>query len=221
MLLTRYGIREWGLMTTAAAAAAAGCSMMSWWWAVAAVCVVWLAGVSFFRDPLGRRPATDAPNDMVSPADGRISAVLDVAHHSAIGGPAKVVRIFLSVLDVHVNRLPCDGTVTAVIHAEGKYLDARTEESARVNESNVLVLRTASGESIGVRQVAGAIARRIVCAIGIGARARRGERYGMIKFGSTTELILPRPADVDVHVKVGDRVKGGVTILATLRAPRA
>lgn len=219
MLLTRYGIREWGIMTLVAAALVAAAVAFSQWVIASVVFVVWLAGVSFFRDPLGRRPATDAPNDMVSPADGKISAILDVDHHAATGGPAKVVRIFLSVLDVHVNRFPCDGTVATIVHADGKYLDARTEESARVNESNVITLDTASGERIGVRQVSGAIARRIVCAVAIGDRVRRGARYGMIKFGSTTELILPRPADVKVHVKVGDRVTGGVTILATLRAP--
>jgi phosphatidylserine decarboxylase len=109
--------------------------------------------------------------------------------------------------------------VATIVHADGKYLDARSEESARVNESNVITLDTASGERVGIRQVSGAIARRIVCAAATGDRARRGARFGMIKFGSTTELILPRPGDVKVHVKVGDRVTGGVTILATLRAP--
>ncbi|MFM8874247.1 MAG: phosphatidylserine decarboxylase, partial [Phycisphaerales bacterium] len=79
--------------------------------------------------------------------------------------------------------------------------------------------QTAGGERIGIRQISGAIARRIVCRAPVGSHARRGARYGMIKFGSTTELIMPRPADVTVHVKVGDRVTGGVTILATLGAP--
>ena len=219
MTLTRYGIREWGAITLAALAAGAAI----WWfanpWWLALDAFVWLALVAFFRDPLGRRPATSAPNDMVSPADGTVSAVFDVERHAAIGGPARVVRIFLSVLDVHVNRFPCDGQVAEVVHAPGRYLDARTEESARVNEANTLSITTAAGERVGVRQVSGAIARRIVCAAKPGDRALRGRRYGMIKFGSTTELILPRPADVTVHVKVGDKVKGGVTILATLRAP--
>lgn len=220
MLLTRYGFREWGFITLAAIAVGAGCWWAGAWWGVAAAAVAWLALVAFFRDPLGRRPATSAPNDMVSPADGKVSAVLDVDSHPAIGGPAKVVRIFLSVLDVHLNRFPCDGTVEAVLHVPGRYLDARTAESAKVNESTTTTLVTASGERIGIRQVSGAIARRIVCPLSPGARAVRGARYGMIKFGSTTELILPRPADVQVHVGVGDRVVGGVTILATLRAPR-
>ena len=220
MTLTRYGIREWGFITAACGAAGLVLGWLGVWWGVAAVAVAWLALVAFFRDPLFRKPASDAPNDMVSPADGRISAIEDVEHHASLGGPAKVVRIFLSVLDVHVNRFPCDGTVASVMHFPGKYLDARTAESAKVNESNVTVLTIASGERVGIKQISGAIARRIVCATEPGRRARRAARFGMIKFGSTTELILPRPKDVRVHVKVGDRVTGGVTILATLDAPR-
>lgn len=219
MLLTRYGFREWGIITLVCGAAAGALAWAQVWWGVALAAFAWLALVAFFRDPLGRRPATEAANDMVSPADGRVSAVIDLDHHEDIGGPAKVVRIFLSVLDVHLNRFPCDGTVTAAVHRPGRYLDARTAESAKVNESTVLVLQTAGGERIGIRQISGAIARRIVCRAPVGSHARRGARYGMIKFGSTTELILPRPADVSVHVKVGDRVTGGVTILATLGAP--
>jgi phosphatidylserine decarboxylase len=220
MGLTRYGIREWGFISVACAAAGALLWWAGLWWGVAIVAVAWLALVAFFRDPLFRKPATDAPNDMVSPADGRISAIEDVDAHPALGGPAKVVRIFLSVLDVHVNRFPCDGTVASVTHFPGRYLDARTAESAKVNESNVTVLTIASGERVGIKQISGAIARRIVCATKPGDKARRARRFGMIKFGSTTELILPRPRDVRVHVKVGDRVTGGVTILATLDAPR-
>jgi len=220
MTLTRYGFKEWFIMSVVAAAAAGGCWWMQWWWGVAAAGILWLAGVAFFRDPLGRRPATSAPNDMVSPADGKVSAVFDVEHHEAIGGPAKVIRIFLSVLDVHVNRFPCDGVVQSVVNTPGRYLDARTAESAKVNENTMMVLTTASGECIGVRQISGAIARRIVCPVSFGTKAKRGHRYGMIKFGSTTELILPRPADVRAHVSVGQRVTGGVTILATLSPPK-
>jgi phosphatidylserine decarboxylase len=220
MGLTRYGIREWGLITLACAGAGALLWWAGIWWGVAIAAVAWLALVAFFRDPPFRKPASDAPNDMVSPADGRVSAIEEVDMHPAIGGPAKVVRIFLSVLDVHVNRFPCDGTVASVTHFPGRYLDARTAESAKVNESNVTVLTIASGERVGIKQISGAIARRIVCATKPGDKARRARRFGMIKFGSTTELILPRPRDVRVLVKVGDRVTGGVTILATLDAPR-
>ncbi|MEC9233660.1 MAG: phosphatidylserine decarboxylase, partial [Planctomycetota bacterium] len=102
----------------------------------------------------------------------------------------------------------------------GKYLDARTEESAKVNESNLVLLSMESGEPFGVRQVSGAIARRIVCPISSGDTLDRAQRFGMIKFGSTTELILPdRGAEgPQVRVAVGDRVRGGVTILASVEA---
>lgn len=219
MSLTRYGFKEWFIITVVAGGAAAIAVYFQWWWLVAVLAVLWLAGVAFFRDPWGRKPATTNPNDMVSPADGRISAVEVVTQHAATGGPAVIVRIFLSVLDVHVNRFPCDGVVTDISYAPGRFLSALTEESAKVNESMLTTLQIASGEKLGIRQVSGAIARRIVCAIHPGSKARRGARFGMIKFGSTTELILPRPNDVKVHVRKGDRVKGGVTILASLGAP--
>jgi phosphatidylserine decarboxylase len=221
MSLTRYGFKEWFIITVAAALLGMGAVWLHWWWALAVIAVAWLGLVAFFRDPWGRRPATTSPNDMVSPADGKVSAVLQVDSHPATNGPATIVRIFLSVLDVHLNRFPCDGTVLEVVYTPGKYLDARTEESAKVNECLLTVIQIASGERIGVRQVSGAIARRIVCPLQPGSRARRGARFGMIKFGSTTELILPRPQDVRTHVRVGDRVTGGVTILATLAAPGA
>jgi phosphatidylserine decarboxylase len=161
---------------------------------------------------------------MLSPADGVVRAVLDVESHEAVGGaPAKVIRIFLSVLNVHVNRAPCDCEVVSLHPRPGQYLNAQTEESASVNESNLIVLKTAAGgvgdERIGLRQVSGMLARTIVCPIKPGARLARGEKFGMIKFGSTTELILPRPTHVTVHVKKGDTVRGGLTLLATLEPP--
>jgi phosphatidylserine decarboxylase len=147
-----------------------------------------------------------------------------VDHHEALGGaPAKVIRIFLSVLNVHVNRAPCDAQVVSITPRPGKYLNAQSEESALVNESNLIVLRTSIAgvdELVGVRQVSGMIARTIVCGIRPGDRVSRGEKFGMIKFGSTTELILPRPNDVTVHVRKGDKVRAGVMTLATLNCPR-
>jgi phosphatidylserine decarboxylase len=220
MHLTGYGRREWSVITVIAVAIGAVLGLLvSWWWVIAAA-ALWVALVSFFRDPWRRVPRDLPEGTMLSPADGTVSAVFEVDTHVATGGPATVVRIFLSVLNVHVNRAPCAGTVTAIEHTPGKYLNALKEESARENESNLVTLEIAGGERVGVRQVSGAIARRIVCAIAIGDRVARGERFGMIKFGSTAELILPRPADVTVHVAKGDRVRGGLTKLATL-VPRA
>lgn len=217
MLLTHYGRREWGFATALFILLAVPAVWFGQWWGLIPLAVGWIAVAGFFRDPLGRRPATENSNDLVSPADGRVSAVLEVPSHEAIGDqPAIVVRIFLSVLDVHLNRAPCDATVESVVHRPGRYLDARTEESAKVNENNLISLRTDHGVPIGVRQVSGAIARRIVCPIDSGDRLVRGARFGMIKFGSTTELIVPNRPGTTVHVKVGDRTTGGVTILASI-----
>ena len=215
MLLTGYGLREWLTILVVSLLLALAAAWFGQWWAVGLVAIVCLSLLSFFRDPLGRKPATADARDFVSPADGTVSAVFTVDTHEATGGrPALVVRIFLSVLNVHINRSPCDGEVIAITHKPGKYLDARTEESAQVNESNLIVMRTASGETIGIRQVSGAIARRIVCPIGVGTKLARAERFGMIKFGSTTELILPHPERTKSLVAKGDIVTGGVTILA-------
>lgn len=228
--LSRYGLREWLTLTLVLVPLAVVCAWAAltrttgsawavvWWIAFAVAAILWFAGVMFFRDPLGRRPATAHARDMVSPADGVVSAVLSLEHHDAVGGPALLVRIFLSVLDVHINRAPCDGVVERLEHRPGRYLDARSEESAKVNESMLMVLRAPWGDQIGVRQVSGAIARRIVCPVRVDERLTRGARYGMIKFGSTTELIVPARSP-DGHaaaalVDKGARVTGGVTIIA-------
>lgn len=216
MLLTRYGLREWMIITLAAALPAAAGVFFGWWWLTAVAVVVWLALASFFRDPLGRKPATDDPRDLVSPADGLVSAVLEVAEHPSTNGPATIVRIYLSVFDVHINRMPCACEVLGTIHTPGKYLDVRIEESAKVNESMVTRLRSAGGVLLGVKQISGKVARHIVCPVEAGQRFERGERFGMIKFGSTTELVVPTAEIEKICVSRGDRVKGGVTILARL-----
>ncbi len=220
--LTRYGRDVWLPILVIAVVLGGGLALMKWWIAVGIVVVLTLALLSFFRDPWRRIPTNLKPGDMISSADGVISAVIDVDSHEAVDGrPAKVIRIFLSVLNVHVNRAPCDCEVVSITPRPGKYLNAQTEESAIVNESNLIVLKTSAGgvndERIGVRQVSGMLARTIVCPLKPGERLQRGEKFGMIKFGSTTELILPRPGSVVAHVKTGDKVRGGLTIIATLQ----
>lgn len=217
MLLTRYGLREWGLATVLVGAFGSIAVWFGWWWALVPLVLIWIAVAGFFRDPLGRKPATADKDDLVSPADGRISRIERVAEHPATGGgPAIIVRIFLSVLDVHLNRSPCDARVDSIKHTPGRYLDARSEESAKVNESNLIGLVTDHDERIGIRQVSGAIARRIVCPLRPGDRLQRGHRFGMIKFGSTTELIVPDREGARVLVSEGERVVGGRTILVRL-----
>jgi phosphatidylserine decarboxylase len=220
MLLTRYGLREWGLISLLAAALAAVSAWAGWPWLILPISALWLAAVSFFRDPLRHVPTALPQGTMLSPADGRVSRIEVVERHEALAGEALVIRIFLSVLNVHVNRSPYDGEVISTTHRPGRYLDARSEESARVNESVLTLLSIDGGERLGIKQISGAIARRIVCPIAPGDRLVRGQRFGMIKFGSTTELILPRPSDVEVLVREGDAVRGGLTPLARLR-PRA
>jgi phosphatidylserine decarboxylase len=146
-----------------------------------------------------------------------VSAVVEADGHETVEGPATVVRIFLSVLNVHVNRVPGAGQVTGLDYRPGKFHDARTPQCAEENESQLIAMRLDDGPAIGVRQIAGKVARRIVCDLRKGDRLQRGARFGMIKFGSSTELILPRSHVAEIHVKPGDHVKGGVTILATLK----
>ena len=215
MLLTRYGWKQWVLITVITAIPSAFTIWMQWWLILGALVVLWFALVSFFRDPWRKVP-TDLPTGtMLSPADGVISAIEFVDDHESTGTKSIIIRIFLSVLNVHINRAPCDCTVKGMIYREGQFLDARLEESARVNESNSITLQVGE-ETLGVRQVSGKLARHIVCPIDVGDTLRQGQRFGMIKYGSTTELILPRPDDVTVLVSKGDKVYGGLTQLATL-----
>ncbi len=220
-------MREWLTATIAAAAIAAFFAWRGWWWAAAGTAVPWLAVALFFRSPL-RRIRRDLPaGAMLSPADGTVTAVEEVEHSEAVAGPATVIRIFLSVLNVHVNRSPCDGRITALSHTPGRFHDARSPRSATENECQLITMERDGGRLVGIRQIAGKVARRIVCDLERGDVLRRGEPFGMIKFGSGTELILPRhrPQDagvldhgyqITVHVRPGDKVRAGLTTLATL-----
>ncbi|MFK7961189.1 MAG: phosphatidylserine decarboxylase [Phycisphaerales bacterium] len=217
MLLTPYGFREWSIITLLCAGLGAAAFWLGGWWALIPVVLAWGALMSFFRDP-PRRIRTDlGPGIMLAPADGRISAIEPHEVHPATDGPAVVVRIYLSVLNVHVNRMPCDATIVSLDHAPGKYLDVRDPESATVNEHLVMrIKRTGDGVAVGVKQIAGLVARRIVNPNAPGDAFIRGQRYGMIKFGSTTELIVPDVPGLAVQVNVGDVVRGGLTVLADL-----
>ncbi|MBC8523453.1 phosphatidylserine decarboxylase family protein [PVC group bacterium] len=216
MTLTRYGLKQWLLITVNLAIPFGFMIWLGWWVGVVLVFVLWAALVSFFRNPWRRIPTDLETGTMLSPADGTISAIERVDHHEAIGSEALIIRIFLSVLNVHINRSPCECTLKKMIYKPGKFLDARTEESSRVNESNLLILDN-GGEPLGVRQVSGKIARRIVCPLTIGDTLWQGQQFGMIKYGSTTELILPRPDEVTVRVKKGDKVKAGLTVFCVLK----
>ena len=165
----------------------------------------------FFRDP-ERRPPSD-PNVVVAPADGRVTRVRPIADNSD-DGSATVVSIFLSPFDVHINRAPIAGEVTNVAYTRGKFLMATNENASLVNEQNALTIK---GERITIvcKQVAGILARRIVCWKRAGERVALGERFGLIKFSSRTDILLP--ANVDVVVAEGARVQGGTTIIGRIR----
>ncbi|MBI3416031.1 MAG: phosphatidylserine decarboxylase family protein [Verrucomicrobia bacterium] len=166
----------------------------------------------FFRDPEPSVPsATDA---IVSPAHGKVDLIDEMLESEVLGGPCRRVSIFLSVIDVHVQNAPIAGTVTLVKHTPGQFLNALNTESAIHNE-NVLVAfdsRERAGEKIGVRLIAGLIARRIVPFVEMNDAVERGERISLIQFGSRCDLYLPMSAKI--QIKLGDHVKGGETIIA-------
>lgn len=163
----------------------------------------------FFRDPVRR--ITSDPREIVSPADGLVVEVAQLEETPYYEGPCIRVSIFLNIFNVHVNRMPDDGTIARVEYREGKYKNAMSAESSDVNEANTLWLDTRHGP-MTLRQIAGLIARRIVCVAEVGETLRKGERFGMIRFGSRTELYLS--PDVEVVVAVKDKVHGGSTVVA-------
>ena len=175
--------------------------------------VILLFVLAFFRDPDRTSPQDE--KILLAPADGRITDIEVVQENGFIGGPVLRIGIFLNIFNAHLNRAPCDVTVEQIEYKKGKYKDARNPMAGKVNESNDLKLvRTSQpGDKLIVRQISGAIARRIVCKAKTGQRLVSGERFGMIKFGSRTELYLPFREEAKCMVKVGDKVKAGLSIL--------
>ena len=165
----------------------------------------------FFRDP--ERKVPTGPGEIVSPADG---VVTQAEWIETSGGSRLRISVFLSVFDVHVNRAPVSGTVKAVEYREGQFLNAMNSLSAVANEQTLVVLDTGTCE-ISYKQIAGLLARRIVCTVKVGDRVQRGQRVGMIKFGSRVDVLMP--ADAVPRVDRGSRVRGGSTILAVLPQP--
>jgi phosphatidylserine decarboxylase len=172
--------------------------------------------VFFFRDPDRTIPAT--PNIVVSPADGRVMIVGDPPFAGVPPGDWQLVSIFLSPMDVHINRTPVEGRVTKVEYHPGKFLPAYKTEAGTHNEWTE-VWFDHQGTTIVCRQIVGILARRIVTRLDTGQQVQRGERFGVMKFGSRIDLFLPRSARLTVAA--GDRVVGGESILATLADPRA
>jgi phosphatidylserine decarboxylase len=184
-----------------------------WCWLaiVPLIFLVWL--ISFFRDPARRIP--DDPRAIVAPADGIVVEVTPLAHYDFIGAPAVRIGIFLSIFNVHINRAPTGARVLETHYHPGEFLNAMRPESAERNEFMWIGMeRLAEPPArFAVRQIAGMLARRIVCTLAVGQTVTRGEKFGMIKLGSRTELILPS-GFVDVTVEVGDKVRAGADTVA-------
>jgi phosphatidylserine decarboxylase len=211
--LTRYGLRETvaGSILFAAAAVAA---LVLFWPACIAVVALWALFIAFFRDP--ERQVPDGAGKLLSPADGTVRDVAEVQPPGAfLTGPAVRIGIFMSLFSVHVNRSPADGIVRHRQHERGTFHDARHPAAASQNEHALIGIETGNGRRIMVNQVAGAVARRIVCDAFPGQALKAGERYGMVKFGSRVELFVPNKDQFRVEVKPGDRVKAGVNVLVT------
>jgi phosphatidylserine decarboxylase len=168
--------------------------------------------LAFFRDPNRLSPG-DA-RLLLAPADGRITDI-ELVDNDYIGGRAIRIGIFLSIFNAHINRSPCAARVEQITYKKGQYKDARDPLAGEVNESNEIKLTRAERpeDKLIVRQISGAIARRIVCNLQPGQNLAGGEKFGMIKFGSRTELYLPAGDNVEYLVKVGDKVKAGLTVL--------
>lgn len=215
-MLSPYGKREWQTILAIGSMVAVTFGIVGWYGVSVVALAAAAALLAFFRDPQRKVPTQRGV--VVSPADGRVSSVHRVERFEPFDGPATCVRVFLSVFDVHVNRAPCHGVVHSVAHRSGQHLSALNPRSAEVNESNLMVLYhpTQRCPIAAVRQVAGAIARTIVCEARPSQTLQRGEKFGMIKFGSTTELYLPDAMRPEVLVAPGQRVVGGVTVLANV-----
>ncbi len=237
--LTKYGLPQVvvfpaALILTMAVVALATTALLPAWVvilaeAILAAMLIW--ALMFFRDP--ERHCPSDVHLLLAPADGRVTDIEQVQEESFIQGPALRIGIFLSVFDVHINRSPCNAKVRKITYKEGRYTNAMNPKSGRINESNNIgLVRTDKPEDkLFVRQISGAIARRIICDTAEGLELAGGEKFGMIKFGSRTELYVPISSyvsgdanreikvneqtqyEIKCLVKIGDKVRAGLTPL--------
>ncbi|HEY7002096.1 MAG TPA: phosphatidylserine decarboxylase family protein [Candidatus Udaeobacter sp.] len=192
----------------------ASAGVMVWFvsaWLSLILLLLFLFTIAFFRDPDRAVPAD--PSLIVAPADGTVKDIVELDENEVVRTKTRRVGIFLSIFDVHTNRAPIDGRIIYRQHHEGLCLDARDPDCSEKNEAMTWGFENPRGTFV-VRQLTGAIARRIVAWAGVGDELKKGERFGMIRFGSRTELYLPLEAKV--LVKTGDHVSGGSTVIARL-----
>jgi len=166
----------------------------------------------FFRNP--DRVTPEDEKAVISPADGRIIKIEEVEEQEILRGRARKVSIFMNVFNVHVNRAPCAGTVKEIVYREGRFFSANLDKASALNERNSVLIETVDGSRILTIQIAGVIARRIVCWVKEGMGIEKGERFGLIKFGSRLEVFMP--LDATIPVKVGDKVRAGETRIGCL-----
>ena len=200
----------WPFLGIAVAASVLVGVFAGWWWSLP----LWLAALfvlQFFRDPA--REVPDDPQAVLSPADGRIVAVEKV-RDPYLERDALKISVFMNVFNVHSNRAPVDGTVKQVWYHAGRFLNAALDKASVENERNALWLRTRSGADVTCVQVAGLIARRILCYVSAGAELQRGERFGFIRFGSRVDVYLP--LDAQPVAAIGDKVYAAESVLARL-----
>lgn len=231
MRLSGYGRREEKIIILLGAIGlAVGCVLwLRGFWVSSSLLVgcVLLLGMFllyFFRDPTRKADIRPFTGDcLLAPADGRITDIEEV-EELRLGGRALRIGIFLSIFDVHINRSPCYGRVVDVVYRKGKFINAMKRDSSVENECNEIVIELQNEHCedtkklpnrIIVRQIAGLIARRIVCELKVGDHVRAGQRFGMIKFGSRTELLIPLMPFPTIHVEVGQKVCAGDDILVS------
>jgi phosphatidylserine decarboxylase len=166
----------------------------------------------FFRNP--DRYFQDEEKVLISPADGKIIKIENVEVNGTISGKFKKISIFMNVFNVHVNRAPYSGQIEAINYHEGKFFSANLDKASLDNERNEIMIRTEDGRSLWMVQIAGLIARRIVCWVNVGTIVKKGERVGLIRFGSRVDVYLPD--DSRISVKLKDKVKAGETVLGYL-----
>lgn len=182
------------------------------WWAVPPA-LLGIFFLWFFRDPERRIP--DAPGLVVSPADGKVTCIADFEQD---GKRQRRISIFLNVFNVHVNRSPIAGTITGILYQKGKFGNAMSGGSSEANEQNIVTMQ-GEGHTVVFKQIAGLLARRIVFTARTGDKLARGQRVGLIKFGSRVDIVLD--ASAEVKIKIGDHVAGGSSVLASVPVPAA
>lgn len=219
-------LARWGLPTIfwSTLVLALGVVLMPPGWpriAAAAVAgLLWVFTLAFFRNPA--RTPQGHERCLIAPADGVVTDITESEEPTFVGERCVRIGIFLSVFDVHVNRSPIVGTVRYAHYRQGRFLDARHPDVTHQNEANIIGIEAdpavAPGLRLLVAQLSGLIARRIICTHGVGDRLARGELFGMIKFGSRTEVWLPLSRKAELKVKIGERVKCGETVIAEIPA---